>query len=219
MSNDLGEDPFEHLGVHPEANEKEVRRAFYRKARELHPDVNAAADAEERFKHLLSFYQKAVENRRRRGPRRQRARPASVRRAPSPPPARFHCPACGERYEQVVHCFRCDLPLWDGHGQPPRCELSPAALALEAKLASRKPSEPRPHRLKEALSPLLLTTAFLLSGLFFFFGPLGMALLMTSYTAFIALIAAHAVHRQRTLQRLGFAWAEQATDTTSRTRP
>ena len=38
------------LGVEENATTAEIRRAFQQKARKLHPDVNKAPDAEERFK-------------------------------------------------------------------------------------------------------------------------------------------------------------------------
>ncbi len=44
------------LGVGRDADEREIKKAFRRKARDLHPDVNKAADAEERFKELNEAY-------------------------------------------------------------------------------------------------------------------------------------------------------------------
>ena len=44
------------LGVSRDADENEIKKAFRRKARELHPDVNKAPDADERFKELNEAY-------------------------------------------------------------------------------------------------------------------------------------------------------------------
>lgn len=52
MANDL----YEVLGVSKNATEEEIKKAFRKQARELHPDVNKAEDAEEKFKELNEAY-------------------------------------------------------------------------------------------------------------------------------------------------------------------
>lgn len=49
-------DPYKTLGVAPNASESEIKRAYRKLAREYHPDVNAGAEAENRFKAINDAY-------------------------------------------------------------------------------------------------------------------------------------------------------------------
>jgi molecular chaperone DnaJ len=50
-------DYYEVLGLSREASDAEIKKAFRRLARELHPDVSVAADAEHRFREVAEAYE------------------------------------------------------------------------------------------------------------------------------------------------------------------
>lgn len=52
----MAKDLYEILGVSKNATDDDIKKAFRRRARELHPDVNKASDAEEQFKELNEAY-------------------------------------------------------------------------------------------------------------------------------------------------------------------
>src|ERR687893_19869 len=67
MSSTMPRDPYEVLGVSREADETQIKKAFRRLARELHPDVNAHdPEAEAKFKEAAEAYEVLSDSERRR---------------------------------------------------------------------------------------------------------------------------------------------------------
>ena len=56
-------DPYDVLGVPRTASEKDIKSAFRKKALKLHPDVNKAPDAKERFMECKNAYQDIISSR------------------------------------------------------------------------------------------------------------------------------------------------------------
>jgi molecular chaperone DnaJ len=54
-------DYYEVLGINRAASEEEIKKAFRAKARQLHPDVNKASDAESQFKEVTEAYEVLID--------------------------------------------------------------------------------------------------------------------------------------------------------------
>ena len=50
-------DHYQVLGVQRDASEDQIKKAYRKLARELHPDINPAAEAQERFKLVTHAYE------------------------------------------------------------------------------------------------------------------------------------------------------------------
>ncbi|MEL0291456.1 MAG: DnaJ domain-containing protein, partial [Aquiluna sp.] len=50
-------DHYQVLGVSPDASAEEIKKAYRKLARELHPDNNPSEDAQERFKLVTHAYE------------------------------------------------------------------------------------------------------------------------------------------------------------------
>ena len=57
MTNSMAQDYYEILGVDRNAQADDLKKAYRKLARQLHPDVNSEADAAERFKAVTTAYE------------------------------------------------------------------------------------------------------------------------------------------------------------------
>lgn len=94
------------LGLAKSATLPAVRRAWQRKARLLHPDVNASPYAQEEFIEAWEAYEVVVDFLAMRSETKSK-----TRQAPRQPPAPYYCRDCGDGFSELGDCFRCDVPV------------------------------------------------------------------------------------------------------------
>ena len=159
------EHAFERLGIDEHATRAEIRRAWRRLAKAIHPDVNDSPDAAREFHRLRAAYREALRQADLRAGRPVR-RSRAPRPAAPPPRARFRyaCGSCDDSYAFAGECPRCGVALQDER-QGPVCRQAedPAIAAFVAELES--PTTSRIARLGSAIeqrpSLLALGLAFL----------------------------------------------------------
>src|SRR5690606_32106501 len=79
------------LGISPDADASAIKKAYRRRAMELHPDRNPGPEATRQFQLLIQAYQTLGDDDKRRQydaqePERQKARAQQTQSKPSPPP-------------------------------------------------------------------------------------------------------------------------------------
>jgi curved DNA-binding protein len=84
------QDYYEILGVKPDAKHEEIQRAYRKLARQYHPDISKAKDAEEKFKKINEAYEVV-------GDEQKRRKYDDLKASPTPPPGaeQYHYTGAG----------------------------------------------------------------------------------------------------------------------------
>lgn len=163
--------------------ERELRAAWRRAARDLHPDANRHdLRAEERFKEAHDEYRRAL--RRIRGPR-------PVWTPPIVPRSRFECTHCNDTFTRAGECVRCGVRLHDTlSGPAPKPTLDPRIAELEAWL--ERPRRELRNPIPEAHRPTAMAFAMVMFGMFHArIGLFGSAVLFLGFAAFVLALDGH----------------------------
>lgn len=124
-------DPYDVLDISTAATMNEIKKAYRKKALKLHPDVNKAPDARERFMECKAAYQDIINRKQttkkspysnRNSFRNRPPSTGSTYRTPSPPPQQQE-----EFYDLgMINCFCsiitcCTFTYNQNHSFPPTC--------------------------------------------------------------------------------------------------
>lgn len=163
--------------------ERELRAAWRRAARDLHPDANRHdPGAEDRFKKAHAEYRRAL--RRIRGPRPVWTPPAVTR-------SRFECAHCNDTFTRRGECVRCGVRLHDTlTGPTPKPEADPRVADFEAWL--ERPRRNWRNPIPAAQRPAAMAMVMVLFGMFHArVGLFGSAVLFLGFAAFILALDGH----------------------------
>ena len=160
--------------------EIELRNAWRRIARTLHPDAHPSDPyAEERFKSAhIAFY-------------RALKRIRTTRRGRKPsffPRSRWECPRCEESFTYGAQCYRCCVPLRDStNDNSIRLDHDPAVESLIKRL--ERPRKDWTFPIPSEMRPMLAAFGFILLGLTHWnVGILGGAILLFGFALVVVLL-------------------------------
>lgn len=174
-------DPFEVLGISPEATLAQARSAYRRLALKHHPDRNPGdRRAARRFAKIALAYRQIK--------LMGTTRPAAVPRS-GPRPDRYECHRCGDSFPFPETCSRCGVPLHDRDGGPVVREEDPAVAAMIEALLSKAP--PREIELPLPIPAILILLSVLSAFFIWQIGPIGPAMLLVAFAGYVAMVEAH----------------------------
>ena len=192
-------DAFDILGIPRSSGRAEVRRAWRRLAKTLHPDVDGTPEAADAFYRARSAYIRAMAAVNRRGcafaSRGSGAmRSSSQPNAPSATPRprlRFACPACEDTFDFPATCPRCELALVDSAQRPVPPHTDPNVDAFIEWLESPRP-RPRFALSAERAESNLAASLFVLGAVQLSAGLVGLAVMSFGFATAPLLVAAAA---------------------------